>query len=197
MLLDNPDLFNQDGVRRNVTIMFADLRGFTKICEDVAPEQVIAMLRDCFGKLISIVRANGGTIDKLIGDSLMVVWGNPVPIENHAERAVDSAIEMQAVMQGVKAKWKQKLGVEIMLGIGINTAEVVAGTIGTEEFCDYTVLGSGVNLASRLESFCPGGTVCVSEATYSLLKDIYTFSDFGTMTHKNNGGTVPVYQIVI
>lgn len=195
-LLKNPDLLKQDGVRKTVTIMFADLRGFTKLCEVIAPEQLIGMLRDCFGKLISIVRANGGTIDKLVGDSMMVVWGNPVPLENHAEKAVETAIEMQAMMDSLKKKWQQKLGVDIMLGIGINTDEVVAGTIGSEEFCDYTVLGCGVNLASRLESICPGGLIYVSKKTHSILDGTFEFQELDEQKDKNNCSMSGVYKVI-
>ena len=195
-LLQNPDLLKQDGERKVVTIMFADLRGFTRLCEVIAPEMLIAMLRDCFGKLIAIARTNGGTIDKLVGDSLMVVWGNPVPLTNHAEKAVEAAIEMQAMMASLKKKWRQKLGVDIMLGIGINTDEVVAGTIGSEEFCDYTVLGCGVNLASRLESICPGGLIYVSEQTHLILAGLFEFQEVSDQKDKNNFGIAGVYQVV-
>jgi class 3 adenylate cyclase len=195
-LLKNPDLLKQEGVRKTVTIMFADLRGFTELCEVIAPEQLFVMLRDCFGKLIPIVRANGGTIDKLVGDSMMVVWGNPVPIENHAEKAVESAIEMQAMMQSLKKKWQQKLSVDIMLGIGINTDEVVAGTIGSEEFYDYTVLGCGVNLASRLESSCPGGLIYVSKETCSILEGIFQFKEIDVQKNKRNDDISKAYMVV-
>lgn len=197
ILLNNPDLVKQDGIRKNVTIMFADLRGFTALCEEISPEQVITMLRDCFGKLISIVRANEGTVDKLIGDSMMVVWGNPIAVENHTEKAVESAIEMQAMMVGLQKKWHKKLGVDIMLGIGIHTDEVVAGTIGSEEFSDYTVLGCGVNLASRLESICPGGQICTSKEVYSLLNKQHDFKKLGDLKQKNNVKTTEVYRVII
>ena len=196
-LLKNPDLLKQEGVRKTVTVMFADLRGFTKLCEVIPPEQLFGMLRDCFGKLISIVRTNGGTIDKLVGDSMMVVWGNPVPMENHAEKAVEAAVEMQAMMQSLRKKWQQKLGVEIMLGIGINTDEVVAGTIGSEEFCDYTVLGCGVNLASRLESICPGGLIYVSKETCSILDGIYEFEQVEVRENKRNYDISEAYKVVL
>jgi adenylate cyclase len=196
-LLKNPNLLQLEGERKTVTIMFADLRGFTKLCEVIPPEQLFTMLRDCFGKLIAIVRTNGGTIDKLVGDSMMVVWGNPVSLENHAEKAVEAAIEMQAMMQSLQKKWQQKLGVDIMLGIGINTDEVVAGTIGSEEFCDYTVLGSGVNLASRLESICPGGLIYVSRKTYAILKDVFAFAEISGQTDKNNCGLSGVFKVVV
>ncbi len=196
ILLSNPDLIRQDGIRTTVTVMFADLRGFTTLCERITPEQVIAILRDCFGTFIRIVRTNGGTVDKLIGDCIMVVWGHPLHIDNHAEKAVESALEMQAMMEGLKKKWQEKLGVDIKLGIGINTDEVVAGTIGSEEFCDYTVLGCGVNLAARLESICPGDRIYVSQTTRSLLEGMYTFRKSDTPVMKSSGETDHVYQVL-
>jgi adenylate cyclase len=84
-----------------------------------------------------------------------------------------------------------------MLGIGINTDEVVAGTIGSEEFCDYTVLGSGVNLASRLESICPGGLIYVSRKTYAILKDVFAFAEISGQTDKNNCGLSGVFKVVV
>lgn len=195
MLLNNPNLVRQKGVCKTVTIMFADLRGFTKLCEEIAPEQVITILRDCFGKLITIARANEGTVDKLIGDCMMVVWGHPVEIDNHQEKAVESAIAMQAVMKAVSSKWKNSLGVDIKLGIGINSDEVVVGTMGSEEFCDYTVLGSGVNLASRMESVCPGGEICVSRQIATSLSDVYKFEKKGNLKQKNTEELLEVFKV--
>ncbi len=197
VLLKNPDLVKQDGVRKSVTVMFTDLRGFSKLCEEIAPEHVITILRDCFGKLISIARANGGTIDKLIGDSLMVVWGNPVPVDNHQERAIEAAIEMQAVMGVLAKKWKQRLAVDLLLGIGINTDEVVVGTIGSEEFADYTVLGAGVNLAARLQAVCPGGKICVSKALKESVEHSYSFTRLGDITQKGTDSLAEVYELKI
>lgn len=196
-VLSNPDIINQDGQRTTATIMFADLRGFTKLCENLDPEQVIAILRDCFGKLISIAKANGGTVDKLIGDCMMVVWGNPVPMDNHAEKAVEAAIEMQTMMVSLKRKWQNRLGVDIVMGIGIATDEVVAGTIGSEEFCDYTVLGTGVNLAAGLEANCPGDVIFVSEKTYNLLSNSFSFIKSEKVKVKNNGGFATAYQVLL
>lgn len=194
-LLNKPDVINENGRRTTVTVMFADLRGFTNLCEHHPPETVIEMLRDCFGKLISIVRNNGGVVDKLMGDSMMVVWGNPMPLANHAEKAVESAIEMQTMMQVLKRKWFQKLGVDLRMGIGINTDEVVAGTIGSAEFCDYTVLGRGVNLASSIESVCPGDMIYISEKTFSQLSESFTCSRIDNLCVKNDG-SISAYQVL-
>ncbi|THB77855.1 MAG: adenylate/guanylate cyclase domain-containing protein [Desulfobulbaceae bacterium] len=194
--IENPDLLKEDGVRKNVTVMFADMRGFTKLCESIEPEVLITMLRECFGKLISIAKANGGTIDKLIGDSLMVVWGNPVPDDNHAERAVEAALEMQGMMRNLRRKWQNTLGINVDLGIGINTSEVVVGTIGSDEFCDYTVLGYGVNIAERIERGCPGGEICISKETEGLLSSHYQCEPMGRFDYKNVREKVDVYRVV-
>jgi class 3 adenylate cyclase len=194
-LLNKPGVINENGRRTTVTVMFADLRGFTNLCEHHPPETVIEMLRDCFGKLISIVRNNGGVVDKLMGDSMMVVWGNPMPLANHAEKAVESAIEMQTMMQVLKRKWFQKLGVDLRMGIGVNTDEVVAGTIGSAEFCDYTVLGRGVNLASSIESVCPGDMIYISEKTFSQLSESFTCSRIDNLCVKNDG-SISAYQVL-
>lgn len=195
ILLNTPDVVNENGQHVTVTVMFADLRGFTNLCEHHPPEMVIEMLRDCFGKLISIVRNNGGVVDKLMGDSMMVVWGNPIPSTDHAEKAVESAVEMQAMMKVLKKKWFKKLGVDLRMGIGINTDEVVAGTIGSADFCDYTVLGRGVNLASSIESVCPGDMIYVSENTFSQLSEAFTCSRIDKICVKNDG-SISVYQVL-
>ena len=194
MAINNPDLLNEGGIRKTVTVMFADLRGSTKLCETVEPELLITILRECFSKLIATARSNGGTIDKLIGDSLMVVWGNPLTQPDHAERAVEAATEMQLVMGSLKTKWQRKLGIDIDLGIGINTAEVVVGTIGSQEYCDYTVLGYGVNLASRIQSTCPGGEIYVSATTRGLLSNQDSFKRLGMFNYKNVSRKVEIYK---
>lgn len=196
LAIENPDLLNEAGQRKTVTVMFADMRGFTRLCLDIEPELVIRMLRECFGKLISIARANDGVIDKLIGDSLMVVWGNPVYHEDHAEKAVEAATEMQAMMRNLRSKWKSKLGVDIDLGIGINTDEVVVGTIGSEEYCDYTALGYGVNIASRIERGCPGGEICISRQTAELLDGHYKCEFMGRFEYKNVKEEIEVFKVV-
>jgi class 3 adenylate cyclase len=196
ILLNSPDAVNENGQHVTVTVMFADLRDFTSLCEHHPPETVIEMLRDCFGKLISIVRNNGGVVDKLMGDSMMVVWGNPIPSVDHAEKAVESAIEMQTMMKVLKKKWFQRLGVDLKMGIGINTDEVVAGTIGSAGFCDYTVLGRGVNLASSIESVCPGDKIYISENTFSQLCESFACSRIDNLCVKNDG-SISVYQVLI
>ena len=196
MAIDNPRLLKEDGVNKVITVMFADMRGFTKLCEITEAEQLITIMRECFGRLIPIARTNGGIIDKLIGDSLMVVWGNPVPQVDHAERAVEAALEMQAMMRNLSRKWKNKLGVDLDLGIGINTDEVVVGTIGSEEFCDYTVLGSGVNIAARIERGCPGGEICISRKTQTLLSDHYQCERMGRFDYKNVQEKIEVFRVL-
>jgi len=196
MLIENPGLVTASGVKKKVTILFADLRGFTKVCGLIPAETVIEILNEYFGKMISIARKHGGTIDKLIGDAIMIVWGDPVPQADHQERAVKAAIQMQSGMKDIKSKWAEKLNVSIELGIGIHTDEVIVGTIGSQEFCDYTVLGNGVNLASRIESGCPGGEIQVSKEIYEILKDRYKFEFIGNREYKNIQDKIEIYKII-
>ena len=105
----------------------------------------------------------------------MVIYGDPIPQIDHAERAINSAIQIQEIDKSFQSKWLKEYNTELEVGIGINTDEAILGTIGSEEYYDYTALGRGVNLASRLESGCPGGEIHVSKNTYDLLKEIYQF----------------------
>jgi len=196
MAIKNPGLLKEDGVHKVITVMFADMRGFTRLCETIEPEQLIKILRECFGRLIPIARSNGGMIDKLIGDSLMVVWGNPDSQGNHAEKAVEAAMEMQAMMKSLRRKWKNKLGVDIDLGIGINTDEVVVGTIGSDDYFDYTVLGSGVNIAARIERGSMAGDICISRKTADLLSDHYDCKSMGQFDYKNIQEKVEVFRVL-
>lgn len=195
-LIQNPHLIRTTGTSKTLTILFADIRGFTARAEALPPETVIAMLRRYFGEMIPIIRRHGGTVDKLIGDAIMAFFGDPIPQDNHAERAALAALEMQQKMTEIAAEWARD-GVEgIQIGIGLNTDTVVVGNIGSEEFYDYTVLGRGVNLASRLESKCPGGDIHVSQTIHDSLQNRFTFEFIGEQSYKNIQQPVPVYRLL-
>lgn len=195
-LLQNPDLITTTGASKTLTILFADIRGFTAVSETLPPERIICMLRAYFRYMIPIIRKHGGTVDKLIGDGIMAFFGDPIPQENHTERAALAALEMQQAMGVLSKEWALEGVPNIQIGIGINTDTVVVGNIGSEEFCDYTVLGQGVNLASRLESKCPGGDIHVTRHVYDRLHDRFLFEDLGERAYKNIQEAVPVYRLV-
>jgi adenylate cyclase len=154
--------------RREASILFADLRGFSAIAERYAPEVVLSVLSTCFGTMTEIIVRHYGTIDKFMGDAVMVVFHgeNPSP-RDHAQRAVLCGVEMQIAMNGLRQRHRDDKLPEVFLGVGVSTGTVMAGLIGSAAYRAYTVIGEEVNLAARIEAFSLRGQVLVSEATYA------------------------------
>lgn len=151
-LLADPERLALGGMRREVTILFSDIRGFTATSEKLDPATVMGALNLYLSRMGAIVLKHGGTVDKYIGDGLMAFFGAPVPAPDHAARAVRSALEMLRAVEDLQAEWRQRTGVALAIGVGINSGEVVVGNVGSEQKKEYTVIGDPVNLASRLES---------------------------------------------
>jgi len=162
-LLDDPTALELGGQRRSVTIMMTDLRGFTALSERLEPEQVVKMLNSYFEVMVDIILKYNGTINEFIGDALLVVFGAPQKMDDRAQRAVACAIEMQNSMALVNERNSVEGLPELEMGIGINESEVVVGNIGSTKRSKYAVVGSGVNLASRIESYTTGGQIFISE----------------------------------
>ena len=168
-LLEDPSALELGGERRRVTIMMTDLRGFTALSERLEPEQVVQMLNSYFEVMVDVVLQYNGTINEIIGDALLVIFGAPQQMPDRAQRAIACSIEMQNAMKEVNERNK-KMGLpELEMGIGLNDAEVIVGNIGSSKRSKYGVVGSGVNLASRIESYTVGGQVFISE---SLRKEV-------------------------
>jgi adenylate cyclase len=150
------------------TILFADLRGFSAIAAGYPPEVVLGVLSSCFGLLTEIVLRHYGTIDKFMGDAIMVVFhGERSSPRDHAQRALLCAVEMQIAMNGLREQHRRDGLPEIYIGIGISTGSVMAGLIGSDAYRAFTVIGEEVNLAARIEAFSLRGQVLMSEATYA------------------------------
>jgi adenylate cyclase len=158
------------GSKREVVIMFTDIRGFTSMSEKMAPDDVAHLLREYFTEMVEIVFRNGGTLDKFIGDAIMALWGAPLSTEDDADKAMTAAIEMQKALKGLNEHWQEGSKPSINIGIGINFGEVFAGNIGSEQRLEYTVLGDAVNTASRLCSKAAKGEIMISEPFYKRLK---------------------------
>ena len=163
-LLDMPDGLKLGGEKREVTILMSDLRGFTALAERLEPTEVVALLNHYLSVMVEPIQQSGGTIDEIIGDAILVLFGAPLAMEDAAQRAVRCALEMQKAMSGVNEYNLQKGWPEIEMGIGLHTGEVVVGNIGSTKRSKYGVVGRTVNLTARIESFTVGGQVLVSPA---------------------------------
>ena len=169
---DVPDAAGQGFSRREVTILFADLRGFSAIAASHPLEVVLGLLNRCFATMVEIVQRHYGTIDKFMGDAIMVIFpGDPVMPRDHARRAVLCAVEMQIAMNHLRQVHKEQGVPEMYMGIGISTGSVMAGLIGSDAYRAYTVIGEEVNLASRIEALSLRGQVLMSEVTYAHCRD--------------------------
>jgi adenylate cyclase len=156
--------------KKELTIMFTDIKSFTTYSSTMTPDQIQRFLAEYFDAMVQIVFKYEGTVDKYIGDGLMVFFGAPEPQSDHAIRCVRAAIEMQKKCRELKEKWTQEGLFPLKIRVGINTGEVVVGNMGTQKKLAYTVLGSDVNLANRLESNAPVEGIMISRRTYDLVK---------------------------
>jgi adenylate cyclase len=164
---DSPRSADSGYSRREATILFADLRGFSAIAAAYPPDVVLAVLSSCFGLMTEVVVRHYGTIDKFMGDAIMVVFhGEDSLPRDHAQRALLCAVEMQIAMNAQRQRHREDKLPDVYIGIGISTGTVMAGLIGSDAYRAYTVIGEEVNLAARIEAFSLRGQVLMSEATY-------------------------------
>jgi adenylate cyclase len=161
-LLDMPDGLELGGEKREVTLLMSDIRGFTALAERLEPTEVVALLNHYLSAMVEPIQRSGGTIDEIIGDAILVLFGAPLANEDAAQRAVRCALEMQKAMRGVNAHNVERGWPEIEMGIALHTGEVVVGNIGSTKRSKYGVVGRTVNLTARIESFTVGGQVLVS-----------------------------------
>ncbi|MGE0823240.1 MAG: adenylate/guanylate cyclase domain-containing protein [Candidatus Binatia bacterium] len=164
-LLDDPAGLELGGEKREVSLLMADLRGFTSLSERLSPEAVVKILNRYLGTMTDIILQHQGTIDEFIGDSIFVIFGAPVHQKDHATRAVACALSMQLAMEEVNASNQQEGLPVLAMGIGIHTGEVVVGNIGSEKRAKYGAVGRPVNLTSRIESYTVGSQIFISEST--------------------------------
>jgi PAS domain S-box-containing protein len=164
-VLESPSGLQMGGDKRKITMMMADLRGFTSLSERLAPERVVAVLNRYLTTMVTIIKQYQGTIDEFIGDAVFVLFGAPVWQEDDAQRAVACAVQMQLAMASVNEQNKQEDLPEVEMGIGVHTGQVVVGNIGSSERMKYGVVGSHVNLTSRIQSYTTGGQILISETT--------------------------------
>ena len=168
-LLEQPEGLSLGGDLREVTILMSDIRQFSTICENLAPENVMKLLNTYLGTMSDIIMAHQGTVDEFIGDGILAIFGAPISREDDTERAVRCALEMQAAVATINREYAAAGLPEVKMGIGVNTGSVVAGNIGSEKRSKYGIVGHHVNLTARIEERTAGGEILVSQATLDKL----------------------------
>lgn len=194
-LLDDDAKLNLGGEEREVTVLFTDIRGFTSMSEKMKPEKVVSTLNEYFSLMIDIVFKYNGTLDKIIGDELMVVYGAPTSSKDDTERALKTAIDMQEEIKTFNKNRLKKKENPIYVGIGINRGLVVSGNIGSREMMDYTVIGDTVNLGARLCSAAGPNEIYVSDYVWENTKDLFNYKKLAPIKVKGKSKKIGIYKI--
>ena len=189
------DLGAVEGDLRPVTILFADVRGFTRLSEVLPPEKLVAAINGCFDVLDEVISHYGGEVDKFLGDAVMATFGAPVAHADDPRRAVLAALDMQAAMRRFNARLRKQIGCELEMRIGINTGVVLAGPIGSRRKRAFTVMGDAVNVAARLEHAAPVGGILIGEATRAYLGNAFRLRMRRSM--RIRGKDAPVRSFVV
>ena len=184
----------QDSERRQATIMFADISGFTAMSEKLDAEEVTAVMNDCFDFLGEIIKYDGGKIDKFIGDCVMALFGVPTALEDAPQRAINAAIDMRNGLEQFNREKELRIPLEIH--IGINSGEVISGSIGSRDKREYTVMGDAVNLASRLEDASERGQILVGLSTYHSTKGTFEYRELPPFSFKGKREPVSVFELL-
>jgi adenylate cyclase len=194
-MLDNPESFKLGGVSQTITILFADIRGFTRISEHAAPEKIVSLLNRYFSAMTDIIFAHGGTLDKYLGDGLMALFGAPTTTPDDASNALNAAVAMQRRMLGINRDLHDEGFPEIGVGMGLHTGEVIVGYVGSERRSEYTAIGDTVNTSSRLESNARGGEILISDATAQAAHSRYKLKSRDPIMVKNRQQPVKLWEV--
>ena len=186
------DISSPNDERRLVTIMFADLAGFTPLAERLDPEEVQDLLNSCFDVLVPCVERYGGTIDKFIGDALMALFGAPVAHEHDPERAIRAALDLRRALE----EFNRELGLALALHIGINTGRVLAGSVGGGGRQDYSVVGDAVNLAARLEELSQPNEILIGPQTYQAAGHLFETEEGETIRVRGRSEETKTYRVL-
>jgi adenylate cyclase len=185
--------------RSNITILFSDIRGCTTLSEKMTPEDVVALLNPYLEAMSNVIYQHGGTVDKYEGDAIIAFFGEPVPYEDHALRALNASLDMRKALYEMREKWAQEgKPSQIEMGIGLNSGEVFVGLVGSEQRINYTVIGDNANLASRLQDLTKtySWPILISESTYQAVKDEYDVEFADAVTVKGKTQAVNVYKVI-
>jgi adenylate cyclase len=195
-ILKDPERLVLKEERRDVSVLFCDMRGFTTISERLTPEEVVGILNEFYTLMIDTTFKQDGTLDKFLGDGVMSIFGAPILHPDHSIRAIRTALAMQAGVAELSRRRVSEGKEPVAVGIGISAGEAVAGTVGTEDRMEYTVIGDSVNLAARLESNAKGGQILISERTYKNVEGQVQVRSLGVLKIKGKEEQVQVYEVL-
>jgi class 3 adenylate cyclase len=180
--------------RKMMTILFSDIRNFSVLTDSLEPEEIFQLLDKYISEMTKLIHQYDGTLNKIIGDGLLVFFGDPIPMADHAQRAVLMSIDMQKMVGQLKEEWLQ-FGHELGIGMGINTGYLTVGNLGSDIYKDYTVIGNQVNVAARLESLAKPGQILISQRTYSKVKGLVEVEKVGEISVKGIHNSVITYNV--
>jgi adenylate cyclase len=195
-VLKDPERLVLTGERREVTVLFGDIRGFTAMSERMSPEEVVLLLNEFYTLMIETTFKHDGTFDKFLGDAVMSIFGAPIAHPDHAQRAVRTALAMQAGVATLNERRTAEGKEPIAIGVGVSAGEVVAGTVGTEERMEYTVIGDSVNLAARLQQGARPGQILISQHTYDMVRDVVQARGLGPIKVRGKEDEVEIYEVL-
>ena len=196
-MLKNPVEAQLGGRRAELTVLFSDIRGFTTLSEQLEPEQVVSLLNEYLTAMTDIIFGHGGTVDKFEGDAILVFFGAPQYHEDHAQRAVNTAIAMQERLADLEGKWMALTQASLNIGIGIHTGEVMVGNIGSQRRMEYTVIGDTVNLTSRLQDLTKelDASILISDSTHRRVAHMCQARSLGSVEIRGRQQPVHIFQV--
>ena len=184
--------------KKEVSILFSDIRNFTSISEELEPKLLIKMLNSYMEPMVESITKHKGTLDKFIGDAIMAYFNAPLHVENHADMAVLSALEQIKKLKELNIILKKEFNIELKIGIGINSGSAIVGEMGTKQRSDYTVIGDSVNIASRVEDLTKNydANIIITQETKDLLKYEYEFKELDTIVVKGKHQKITIYEVL-
>ncbi len=197
-LIKNPDMINLGGEKRNITIFFSDIRGFTSISEKLEPESLVHLINEYLTEMTSIIIKDDGLVDKYMGDAIMAFWGAPLDQPDHPKMACSSSLEMLDKLEELKEKWKKEGLPSFDIRIGINSGEAIVGNMGSSSRFDYTAMGDNVNLASRMEGLNKiyGTNIIITENTYQKVKDKFESRRLDSVRVKGKKKPIFIFELI-
>jgi adenylate cyclase len=198
-LMAHPERAELGGNRREMTVLFSDIRGFTAVTEKGEPEALVAQLNEYFSRMVEIVFRHHGTVDKFVGDMVMALFGAPLDAVDHADDGVSAAVDMVRALGELNRKWAVEGRPLLDIGIGVNSGEMIAGNIGSSSIMSYTVIGDNVNLGSRLESLNKDykTRIIISDATRARLRAAYDLRPLGDVVVKGKTRPVAIFEVKV